>query len=199
MTKKRQFCPKGHDTFQAGRDASKRCLQCKAEDAAAKDALVEQAASERQAAFERRQAEGDRRREQEYQVAIKRGGYDAAMARWNKAYGETNGRYGLCQWEDEVDGESIGRMCYRRTTDVYCHVHNRQLERESERQRKAEEREAAAATATRVDARVVIRESAAPATTARPESAADQQLGRVQGQAPGPSCVLRLVDLAQHA
>jgi hypothetical protein len=68
------------------------------------------------------------------------------MARWDKAYGETNGWYGLCQWEDEVDGESIGRMCYRRTTDVYCQVHNRQLERESERKRKAEEREAAAAT-----------------------------------------------------
>lgn len=42
MTKKKQFCPRGHDTFQAGRDASKRCIQCKAEDAAAKDALVEQ-------------------------------------------------------------------------------------------------------------------------------------------------------------
>ena len=145
MTKKKQFCPRGHDTFQAGRDASKRCLRCKAEDAAAGSALVEQALAERQAAFERQRAEADRRREQEYQAAIKRSGYDAAMARWDKAYHETNGRYGLCQWEDEVDGESMGRMCYRRTTDVYCHVHNRQLEGESERKRKAEERESAAA------------------------------------------------------
>jgi hypothetical protein len=87
----------------------------------------------------------DRRLEQEYQAAIKRGGYDAAMARWDKAYDETNdaygGRYGLCQWEDEVDGQSIGRMCYRRTTGVYCHMHDRQVQREIERQRKAKERE----------------------------------------------------------
>ena len=150
MTRKRQFCPNGHDTFQVGRDASKRCLQCKAEDAAAKAALEKQAIAERHAAFERQRAEIDRRLEQEYQVAIKRGGYDAAMARWDKAYSETNdacgGRYGLCQWEDEVDGEFIGRMCYRRTTDVYCAKHNRQLEREIERNRKAKERETAAAT-----------------------------------------------------
>jgi hypothetical protein len=146
MTRKRQFCPKGHDTFQVGRDASKRCLQCKAEEAAARAALEERAVAEAHAAFERLRAEASRRREQEYQAAIKRGGYDAAMARWNKAYGETNGRYGLCQWEDEVDGEFLGRMCYRRTTDVYCHLHNRQLERESEHKRKAEERETAAAT-----------------------------------------------------
>jgi hypothetical protein len=149
MTKKKQFCPRGHDTFQVGRDTSKRCLQCKAEDAAARAALVEQAIAERQGAFERRQEEADRRREQEYQAAIKRGGYDAVMARWDKAYDETNaaygGRYGMCQWEDEVDGESIGRMCYRRTTGVYCHMHDRQLEREIERRRKAKQSEDRAA------------------------------------------------------
>jgi hypothetical protein len=145
VTKKRQFCPRGHDAFQAGRDASKRCLQCKAEDAAAKVALQEQAIGEANAVYQRREDERERRLEQEYQAAIKRGGYDAAMARWDKAYLETNdaygGRYGLCQWEDEVDGESIGRMCYRRTTGVYCHIHDRRLERKSEQKRKAKEGE----------------------------------------------------------
>jgi hypothetical protein len=146
MTKKRQFCPRGHGAFQGCRDASGRCVICKADAAEAKAAAWDQAVAEANAEFERRQAETERRREEKYQEAIKRGGYDAAMARWNKAFDETNGPYGLCQWEDKVDGESKGRMCYRRTTDVYCHVHNRRLEREVERKRKAEERETAAAT-----------------------------------------------------
>jgi hypothetical protein len=65
------------------------------------------------------------------------------MARWDKAYSETNdaygGRYGMCQWEDVgSDGELVGRMCYRRTTDVYCAKHNRQLEREERRRARAE-------------------------------------------------------------
>lgn len=47
------------------------------------------------------------------------------------------GGYGLCQWEDEVDGEFLGRLCYRRTTGVYCHMHDRRLKREQERRRKA--------------------------------------------------------------
>ena len=140
MTKKRQFCPRGHDAFLAGRDASKRCLQCKAEDDAAKAALRDQAIAERDAAYERREVERERRLEQEYQAAIRRGGYDAAMARWDRASDETliatESRYGLCQWEDEVDGQFMGRMCYRRTSDVYCYVHNRQLERESKRREK---------------------------------------------------------------
>jgi len=86
----------------------------------------------------------DRRLEQDYQAAIRRGGYDAAMARWDRASDETlektGSRFGLCQWEDEVDGEFLGRMCYRRTSDVYCGVHNRQLERESERDKREKEK-----------------------------------------------------------
>jgi hypothetical protein len=194
MTKKTQFCPRGHDTFQAGRDASKRCLQCKAEDAAAKAALREQALAEANAAFERRQEAAARRREHEYRAAIKRGGYDAAMARWDKAYGETNdaygGRYGLCQWEDEVDGESLGRMCYRRTTDVYCHVHNRQLEREIERRRKAQESEDRAAVARTTYGAEGSKES---------DEAQPQRLASLQGPAPRPGTLLRLVHLAVYA
>ena len=113
--------------------------------------------------------ERERRLEQEYQAAIKRGGYDVAMARWDKADRETNGRYSLCQWEDEVDGESIGRMCYRRTTGVYCHMHDRRVERESEQRRKAKEREQ-----ERVDRAHVERPKAPPrprrATRAAPTS-----------------------------
>ena len=145
MTERRQFCPRGHDTFQTGRTAgNKKCLACMAEDVAAKDAEVEAAAAEAQAEFERRREEIDRRLEREYQAAIKRGGYDAVMARWDRAYSETIEKtgYGLCQWEDEVDGEFMGRECYRRTRDdIYCWRHNKQLERESARRRR--EREAA--------------------------------------------------------
>jgi 5-methylcytosine-specific restriction enzyme A len=143
MTKKRQFCPRGHDTFQVGRDASKRCLQCKAEDAAFRVALHERALAERYAEFERRQVELDRRQEEKYQAAIKRGGPDAANARWDRAYTEAleKGWYGLCQWEDEIDGQYVGRMCFRRTGDVYCGIHNRQLERESARERRKREAE----------------------------------------------------------
>ena len=35
MTERRQFCPKGHNTFERGRDASYRCLWCKRESGAA--------------------------------------------------------------------------------------------------------------------------------------------------------------------
>jgi 5-methylcytosine-specific restriction endonuclease McrA len=35
VTERRQFCPKGHDTFEVGRDSSYRCLVCKREAAAA--------------------------------------------------------------------------------------------------------------------------------------------------------------------
>jgi len=144
MTKKRQFCPRGHDAFIGGRDASKRCLRCKAEDAAAREAFQEQAIAEQQAAFERRQAETARRLELECQRAIKRGGYDAAMARWDRASDEvleeTESRYGLCQWEDDdAEGRSMGRMCYRRTNAVYCHLHNAEVEREQARERRKRE------------------------------------------------------------
>jgi hypothetical protein len=30
--RKRQYCPRGHDTFVEGRDASYRCVRCKRDD-----------------------------------------------------------------------------------------------------------------------------------------------------------------------
>ena len=133
-----------------GRDSSGRCRRCKVEAMRAARAphreATERARAEREAAREAEERrvleEADRRREAEYQAAIKRGGYDAAMALWDRAFSETleatGSRYGLCQWEDEIDGQYVGRMCYRRTTDVYCHAHNRQLERESRREEREE-------------------------------------------------------------
>ncbi len=149
MTPKRQFCPKGHDTFEVGRDTSYRCLACKreagrgdrylriAEDRGIREAERRRQEEEAQAAQEaerrRRVEERERRQEEKYQAAIKRGGYDAAMARWDRAYSESLEKtgHGLCQWEDEVDGEYLGRNCYSRAdgSQVYCARHNRQLER----------------------------------------------------------------------
>jgi hypothetical protein len=87
-----------------------------------------------------REEEAARRREREYQQALAAGGAVAANARWERLYDETydkyGGRYGLCQWEDEDDdGNYEGRCCTRRTADVYCWRHNRQLERETAKRR----------------------------------------------------------------
>jgi hypothetical protein len=162
VTGRRRYCLRGHDTDAGGRDSSGRCLICKREAMWAARAPAREAAAAARAAravageaeFERlererieeprrRQAEADRRREQEYQRAIKAGGRAAAEAKWWRASDETAmaGRYDLCQWEDEIDGEYT-HVCFNRTrSDVYCSMHNRQLEREIERKRKAKERE----------------------------------------------------------
>jgi hypothetical protein len=100
----------------------------------------------REAEWRAREEEAARRREREYQRALATGGAVAANARWERLYDETydkyGGRYELCQWEDEDDdGNYEGRRCTRRTTDVYCWRHNRQLERETAKRRR--EREAA--------------------------------------------------------
>ena len=162
MTGRRRYCLRGHDTDAAGRDSSGRCLICKreamwaarapareaaaaarAERAAAREAELERLERERIEERHRRQAEADRRREREYQQAIKAGGRVAAEARWWRASDETleAGRYGLCQWEDEIDGEYT-HLCFNRTrSDVYCSTHNRQLEREIERDRRQRAKE----------------------------------------------------------
>jgi hypothetical protein len=149
MTERRRFCPRGHDTFEVGRDSSYRCLVCKRESAIAsaarRNAAAAAAATEQR---ERERAEADRRREREeeraYQRAIKAGGRVAAEAKWSRAFEEaldaTGSGYELCQWEDEIDDEYT-HTCFNRSTDVYCAKHNRQFEREVERDRKAKERE----------------------------------------------------------
>jgi hypothetical protein len=149
----RRYCVRGHDTAIEGRDSSHRCLRCKreagraarwariAEDRGIREAERHRQQEEEQAARDaesrRRQEEIDRRQEERYQAAIRRGGVDAAMARWDRADRETlektGGRYSLCQWEPEVEGRSAGRTCFRRTTDVFCSPHDKQLKREAKR------------------------------------------------------------------
>jgi hypothetical protein len=150
MTERRRFCPRGHDTFEVGRDSSYRCFVCKRESAvgsaARRNAEAAAAATEQR---ERERVEADRRREREkeraYQRAIKAGGRVAAEAKWSRAFDETldatGGRYELCQWEDEIEDEYT-HTCFNRSTDVYCAKHNRHLDREIERNRKSKEREA---------------------------------------------------------
>ena len=99
--------------------------------------------AEQEALRKARDEEAARRLEREYQRAISAGGAVAANARWERLSDETlakyGGRYDLCQWEDEdANGNFLGRRCTRRTADVYCWRHNRQLERESERRRREE-------------------------------------------------------------
>jgi hypothetical protein len=109
---------------------------------------MEQRERERREAERRgREEEAARRREREYQRALAAGGAVAANARWERLSDETHdkygGRYGLCQWEDEDDdGNYEGRRCTRRTADVYCWRHNRQLERETEKRKRQREAEA---------------------------------------------------------
>jgi hypothetical protein len=140
MTKKRQFCPRSHDTFRFGRDPGHRCLKCREEDAEALLALAAAEAAEREAEQRRRDEEADRRREREYQRAIKAGGDVAANARWERLYVQTvdEGRYGLCQWA--LDSGEPGACTRRTTADPFCSYHYRQLDREVGTAWKKEER-----------------------------------------------------------
>ncbi len=143
MTKKRQFCPQGHDCFLLGRDRSGRCLECKRLTAEARDRAIATEEAAREAERQRRRDEFDRLRERKYRAAIRAGGDVALEARWwrldSETYDAYGGRYSLCQWSTESGG--LGG-CFNRTTgDVYCAKHNRQLEREIERERRERERE----------------------------------------------------------
>jgi hypothetical protein len=85
--------------------------------------------------------EAARRRERAYRQALEAGGDTAAEAKWQRLYDQTldstGSRYGLCQWA--LDNGQPG-ACTRRTTNVYCWRHNRQLDREAEQRRRAKER-----------------------------------------------------------
>ena len=113
---------------------------------------------QREAAWKAKEAANARRLEREYQRAIAAGGAVAANARWERLYDETldkyGGRYGLCQWEDEDgSGQFTGRSCTRRTADVYCAKHNRQLDRESERRRREKEERGSTVIPTPTDSK----------------------------------------------
>jgi hypothetical protein len=160
MPPRRRFCPKGHDTFEVGRDSSYRCRTCKYEgkaatrkratearrreaEAIAAERAAVAAAGEAAAQEEarRRREEAERRDEAEYQRILDAGGDAAATAKWQRLFDETldstGSRYGLCQWA--LDNDEYG-ACFRRTAGVYCWRHNRELERKSERRRREKER-----------------------------------------------------------
>jgi hypothetical protein len=127
-------------------------IRCQAEAASIRQADRDRIDRERrqaeaEALWKAKEAANAARLERDYQTAIAAGGAVAADARWERLYDETydkyGGRYGLCQWEDEdSNGQLTGRTCTRRTTDVYCWRHNRQLERETARRRRERERDA---------------------------------------------------------
>ena len=143
MTKKKQFCPRGHDTFRFGRDAGHWCSECRREDAEARLAREAAAAAERRAAFERRRAEWEREHERKRRRNLKAGGDAAIYQRWEDAWSVACDKgYGLCQWEDFDPDDHRPRefphrrQCFRRPEsdgDIYCRTHNRQLERETRR------------------------------------------------------------------
>jgi hypothetical protein len=93
----------------------------------------EQEEQERAAARRRAAAEKERLKERER--ILKAGGPDAQWLIWNEAYTESLNKDegGLCQWQDEVDGNYLPRQCFQRADewDVYCAHHNRVLEERS--------------------------------------------------------------------
>jgi hypothetical protein len=133
MTQRRQFCPHGHDTFLVGRDSSYRCLECKRLDSwQARAARVAEAQAVRAAELKRNRAEAERRRKRERDRALAAGGDAAAEARWQELWSDTLGRtgYGLCQWSLENGRPGACTRVVKEDGQVYCGVHNRQLERE---------------------------------------------------------------------
>jgi hypothetical protein len=130
LTAKRQFCPRGHDTFECGRDSSYRCKACKREAGnEARWAREAEAHAVRRAEFEARQAEKAKRYAAERKRVLAAGGPDAKQFLWE----EQAAAKGLCQWEMEPGY----RYCMRKAQNVYCARHNRILE-ERTAKRKAE-------------------------------------------------------------
>ena len=89
-----------------------------------------------------RDQEEARRREAEYRRAIAQGGDAAAEVRWHRRYSEvleeTESRLALCQWP--LANEQPGG-CTRRTANVFCGVHSRQIDREAEKRKRDAEPE----------------------------------------------------------
>jgi hypothetical protein len=89
MTERRQFCPRGHDTFVVGRDASYRCIRCKRDDGnKARDARKAEMAAARHAEFEARQAEEARQYQRVRARILKAGGPAARQFLWEEQFGE---------------------------------------------------------------------------------------------------------------
>ena len=132
MTPRREFCPRGHNTFLVGRDSSHRCLQCKREAMAdARQARLDEEEAIRHAERARWRAEEEKLRKAERAAIMAAGGPAAKELRWNERWVRTlqTTDTSLCQW-----AQSNGRPggCFQRTDegDVYCRKHNNQLDKE---------------------------------------------------------------------
>jgi hypothetical protein len=126
MTERRQYCPKGHDTFECGRDSSYRCLRCKRESGAAARR------ARRDAEMAVRDAERLRQEEEAAAADAVRDVVTNLPRLMPREPVERARRRGvafgvhLCEWPP--DG-----ACDRRTYRIYCHRHMRQAEREAVR------------------------------------------------------------------
>jgi hypothetical protein len=131
MTERRQWCPRGHDTFLIGRDSSHRCLACKREAMyEARKAREAEEAAIRHAEREVMRAEEERLRKAERARIIAAGGPAAKELRWNERFRRTlqTTEVSLCQWS-QPNGRPGG--CFQRTEldgdTVYCRKHNDEL------------------------------------------------------------------------
>ncbi len=124
MTERRQFCPKGHDTFQVGRDSSYSCLMCKRQAGAAARRI------RRDAEIAVRSAERLRQEEEAAAADAVRGVVSNLPRLMPRQQVERARRRGVelgvhfCEWPP--DG-----ACDRRTETIFCPRHMRQAEREA--------------------------------------------------------------------
>lgn len=133
MTKKRQWCPQGHDTFVVGRDQSYRCLECKRLDSKnARAAREAEQAAIRHAERQAMRAEEERVRKAERARIIAAGGPAAKELRWDERFSRTiqTTEVSLCQWS-QPNGRPGG--CFQKTEadgdTVYCAKHNDELDK----------------------------------------------------------------------
>lgn len=132
MTKLKQFCPRGHDTFLNGRDSSHRCRVCKREQMwEASRAREAEEWAIRHAEREAFRAEEEKLRKAERALIIAAGGRPAREARWQERYSRSlqNDGPGLCQWSEET-----GRPgdCFLEAGEysIYCDKHDRELDKQ---------------------------------------------------------------------
>ena len=127
MTERLQFCPKGHGTFECGRDSSYRCLKCKREASAAarrvrRDAEIVIRDAER-LRLEEEAAASDAIRN--IAATLPHLGPREQVERARR-FGVEPGVH-VCEWPP--DG-----ACDRRTGMIFCGPHMRQAKRDAARE-----------------------------------------------------------------
>jgi hypothetical protein len=121
---KRQFCPRGHDTFTIGRDSSGRCLRCKREDmATSRYVRLAEAMAAESARIRKEHEKRDRQREAERRRILEKGTPAQVLELKQMDAWEQD----RCGWE-----LSETEVCQRRGDPMnsWCTMHLRQLDRE---------------------------------------------------------------------